>query len=154
MRGLKLLRKPCFFYLQTIIAFQYRYSVGQRHTFHIIHVIETTVLHILPDIWDDGKNRLTIINLFKLSDNSLRYFTVLLFIYFMRTKKAPKFKAVYVLYILDIQWLLRVETCLPPLFWQLCTTCTTFSIYFLVNYPVYFSTIHVVIALHSLYKPF
>ncbi len=42
-----------------------RSSVGLRHTFHIIQLIETTVLNILPDIWDDGENRLTIINLFK-----------------------------------------------------------------------------------------
>ncbi len=40
-------------------------SVGQRHTFRIIHLIETTVLYILPDILDDGKHRLTIINLYK-----------------------------------------------------------------------------------------
>ncbi len=65
VRGLKLLREPWFYYLQTIIVFQYRHSVGQRHTFHIIHLIETTVLYILPDIWDDGKNRLIFINLFK-----------------------------------------------------------------------------------------
>ncbi len=30
-------------------------------------------MHILPDIWDDGKNRLPIINLFKYRDNSYRY---------------------------------------------------------------------------------
>jgi hypothetical protein len=36
-----------------------------RHTFHIIRLIETTVLYILPDIWDAGKNRLTNENLFK-----------------------------------------------------------------------------------------
>ncbi len=62
VRGLKLHHEPCFYYLQTIIVFQYRHSVGQRHTFHIIHLLETTVLYILPDIWDDGKNRLSIIN--------------------------------------------------------------------------------------------
>ncbi len=42
-----------------------RYSVGLRHPFHIIHLIETTVLYVLPDIWKDGKNRLSIINIFK-----------------------------------------------------------------------------------------
>ncbi len=68
MRGLKLLREPFSYYLQTIIVKQYRHSVGQRHTFHIIHLIETTALYILPDIWDDGKNRLTIINLFTWRD--------------------------------------------------------------------------------------
>jgi hypothetical protein len=28
---------PYFYYLQTIIVFHYRHSVGVRHTFHIIH---------------------------------------------------------------------------------------------------------------------
>ncbi len=32
------------------------YYVGLRHIIHIIHLIETTVLYILPDIWEDGKN--------------------------------------------------------------------------------------------------
>ncbi len=40
-------------------------SVGLRQTFHIVNLIETTVLHIHPDIWDGGKNRLSIINIFK-----------------------------------------------------------------------------------------
>ncbi len=40
-------------------------SVGLRHTFHIIHLTETTVLSILLDIWEYGKNRNLIINLFK-----------------------------------------------------------------------------------------
>ncbi len=44
----------------------YRHSAGRWHTFQIIHLIETTVLYILPDIWDDGKNRRTFINPFKL----------------------------------------------------------------------------------------
>jgi hypothetical protein len=73
VRGIKLLRDPFFYYLQTIIVFQYRLSFGQRHTFHIIHLIDTTVLYFLPDIWDDGKDRLTMINLFKKSYNSVRY---------------------------------------------------------------------------------
>ncbi len=30
-------------------------------------------MYILPDIWDEGKNQLTIINLFKKRDNSERY---------------------------------------------------------------------------------
>ncbi len=34
-----------------------------RHIFHIVHLIEIAVLYILPDVWDDGKNRLSIINL-------------------------------------------------------------------------------------------
>jgi hypothetical protein len=50
LRGIKLLREPCLCHLQTIIVSQYRYSVGLRHTFHIIQLIETTVLYILPDI--------------------------------------------------------------------------------------------------------
>jgi hypothetical protein len=50
VRGLKLLREPCFYYLQIIIVFQYRHSVGKRHAFHIIYLTETTVLYILPDI--------------------------------------------------------------------------------------------------------
>ncbi len=62
-RGLKLLREPCFYYLQTIIVSKYRHSVGLRHSFHIKHLIATTVLYILPDIWDDGNDRLAIINL-------------------------------------------------------------------------------------------
>jgi hypothetical protein len=49
-RSIKLLREPCFYYLQAIIVFQYRHSVGLRHTFHIIHLIEITVLYILPDV--------------------------------------------------------------------------------------------------------
>ncbi len=73
VRGQKLLREPCFYYLQTIIVFQYRHSVGLRHTFHIIHLLETMVLYILSDIWDNGKNRPSTIKLFKKRDNSLRY---------------------------------------------------------------------------------
>ncbi len=38
------------YYLLTIIVFQYRHCVGLRHTFHIINLIETSVLYILPDI--------------------------------------------------------------------------------------------------------
>ncbi len=65
VRGIKLLREPCFCRLQTIIVSQERYSVGLRHTLYIIHLIETTVLHILPVVWKDGKDRHSIINLFK-----------------------------------------------------------------------------------------
>jgi hypothetical protein len=50
VRRIKLLREPCFYHLQTIIVSQYRYSVGLRHTLYIIHLIETTVLYILPDV--------------------------------------------------------------------------------------------------------
>ncbi len=52
VRGLKLLREPFFYHLQTIIVFQYRHSVGLRHPFHIIHLFETTVLYILPAIFE------------------------------------------------------------------------------------------------------
>jgi hypothetical protein len=72
-RGLKLLREPCFYYLQTIIVSQYRHTVGLRHSFHIEHLFATTVLYIFPDICEDGNDRLTIINLFKLRKNSYRY---------------------------------------------------------------------------------
>ena len=41
VRGLKLLHEPSFCYLRTIIVFQYRLSVRLRHSFHIIHLIET-----------------------------------------------------------------------------------------------------------------
>jgi hypothetical protein len=54
-------------------CFPYRHSVGQRLAFHIIHLIGTKVLYFLSYIWDNGKNRLTMINLFKKRDNSLRY---------------------------------------------------------------------------------
>ncbi len=50
VRGLKLPCEPCFYYLQTIIVSQQRYSVGLRHTLYIIHLIETTVVYILPDV--------------------------------------------------------------------------------------------------------
>ncbi len=45
VRGLKLLREPSFCYLRTIIVFQYRLSVGLRHSFHIIPLTETHSLN-------------------------------------------------------------------------------------------------------------
>ena len=48
--GVELLSEACFCHLKSIIASKYRHSVGLRHTFNIIHLIEITVLYILPDI--------------------------------------------------------------------------------------------------------
>ncbi len=50
VRGLQLLSELCFCHLKSIIVCKQPHSVGLRHTFHIIHLIETTVLSILPDI--------------------------------------------------------------------------------------------------------
>ncbi len=47
-----------------------------RHIVHIIHLIETAVLYILSDVWDDGKNQLTIINLFKYATISINIWSV------------------------------------------------------------------------------
>ena len=50
VRGVELLSEACFCHLKSIIASKYRHIVGLRHTFNIIHLIEITVLYILPDI--------------------------------------------------------------------------------------------------------
>jgi hypothetical protein len=47
VRGIKPLSEPCFYYLQTILDSQYRYCVWLLHTFHIVNLIETSVLYIL-----------------------------------------------------------------------------------------------------------
>jgi hypothetical protein len=47
----------CHLHSKIVCKYRHRHGVGLRNTFHIIHLIETSVLYILPDIWEDGKNQ-------------------------------------------------------------------------------------------------
>ncbi len=48
LRGLKRLSETCFCHLKSIIVCKWRHSVGLRHTFHIVHLIQTTLLTSSP----------------------------------------------------------------------------------------------------------
>ncbi len=68
----KTARRTLFLSFANYNCFQISYSVGLRNPFHSIHLIKTTVLYILPDIWD-SKNRSSIINLFQIK---LQFFAI------------------------------------------------------------------------------